>query len=199
MAWSSHGVTGAGPMPALAGQTKGGLLLVCGAGRTLWEDRQAAFALGLGARQTLCVNFAGCFWPSPFQHWASLHAEHLPHWMAIRRRDYTAPHIVTHGPGDSGESAEARWDFDLTPGCSGLFAVLVALAMGFDRIVLAGMPETDDGHFYDPPQGYPGSRGTYMGGDGDQLGVWKAARDRVFAGRVTSLSGNTREILGAPQ
>ena len=198
MNWSSHGVSGPGFKPDMAGTIKGGALLVCGSGRTLWEDLIDVGALAgmrcdFEAKDILCCNVAGCHFPRPFGHWASMHPEHLPHWAAVRRRDWPGSHIVLHAPGmDIG--IEQAWPLDIGPGCTGLFAALIGLAMGYERVVLAGVPEDNLGHFYDPP----GSAGTYMGGDDDALALWTHCRDEIFDGRVKSLSGKTREILGTP-
>jgi hypothetical protein len=52
---------------------------------------------------------------------------------------------------------------------------------------------TGSGHYFDPH--WYGSEFQ----DKPNAMVWKWARDNVFEGRVKSLSGNTKEWLGAPE
>jgi hypothetical protein len=84
------------------------------------------------------------------------------------------------------------WALEGWPPCSGLFGAVVALAMGYAPVILAGCPEDDGGHFYDPP----GESGDYLSGGNAAAWLWH--REQVFAGRVKSLSGRTREWLGEP-
>jgi hypothetical protein len=64
--------------------------------------------------------------------------------------------------------------------------------LGYEEIVLAGIPMDNAGHYFDPPW-----VATDLA-DSAVATVWREARDRVFDGRVKSLSGNTRDWLGAP-
>lgn len=74
-------------------------------------------------------------------------------------------------------------------GSSGLFAVRVALALGYGRVILAGMPLDDSGRFYDPPQIRKLDFASHY------LDAWvKALPD--FQGRVVSCSGMTKTLLG---
>ena len=79
------------------------------------------------------------------------------------------------------------WDIDFG-GSSGLFACLVGLGMGYDEIVLAGIPMDDSGHFYDPPT----TEHKYFE---NLLPNWRYARDEWFEGKVRSLSGYTKNLL----
>lgn len=192
MGWNAHGVKGRAECPPpIASQFRGATLLIAGSGRDLWAD----LARAPESTHAMCVNFAGSFFPRPFEHWSTMHAENMPHWLAIRQADLPQGHIWTHGlipwHGEL-DHVESKWDLEAGPGCSGLFGCYVGLAMGYDAIVLAGVPEDGIGHFYDPP----GARGTYSNTGAEEQ--WTYARDRVFAGRVKSLSGLTRALLGEP-
>lgn len=69
----------------------------------------------------------------------------------------------------------------------------VCLAMQYERVIVAGVPLDRSGHFFDPPPD--------MGGCDEDYAVFASAwHESVddFAGRVKSMSGVTREILGAP-
>ncbi len=87
----------------------------------------------------------------------------------------------------------AYWPGAEVGATSGCFGALVGLMLGYTEIVLAGIPMDNGGHFFDPP---------WYTTDMEDKTVhrqWGWARDNVFKGRVTSLSGYTRKWLGAPQ
>jgi hypothetical protein len=97
---------------------------------------------------------------------------------------------MAHGP--------KTWDESIFPwsrngGSSSMFAVNIATHIfGYDRIILAGVPLDRSGRFYGDPQhdgqaGYEGFRP-----------AWEAAAARGDLSHVRSLSGWTRELLGAP-
>lgn len=186
--WEHLGVRGRGNLPPTAGEFSGPLL-VCGGGRTLWDD----LARYTAPAHVMAVNWAGCLFPRPFEHWASLHPDHLVHMLALRRLDHPSHgHIWTHTQ-NAYAGIELSWRLALDPACSGFFAALVGLALGYAPVILAGCPEDLGGHFYDPP----GEPGGYTNNSAHEA-MWLSARDTVFAGRVRSLSGRTRDWLGEP-
>ncbi|MHC5035111.1 MAG: hypothetical protein ACYTFZ_08750 [Planctomycetota bacterium] len=83
------------------------------------------------------------------------------------------------------------WEFN-GQGSSGAGAVLAGLAMGYEDVLLAGMPLDDSGHFYDPPY----IRSNFLAEAQERY--WTMLRDSVFEGRVRSMSGRSREYLGGP-
>ena len=187
--WESCGVRGQHALPPIAGSMKGLPLLVCGGGRNLHEDAARMPLERWG--HTLAVNLACLCVRREFQHLASLHDTLIPHYMGLIRHK-TEAHIHTHSYRDA-PGVDFAWDLEGQPPCSGLFGAAIGLAMGYQPVVLAGVPEDDNGHFYDPP----GDRGDY--GTDQNSRAWLWFKDHVFAGRVKSLSGRTRDWLGAPE
>ncbi len=175
---------GQGDLPPLAGQFSGPLLL-CASGRGLHADA-ARFPL----LPVLAVNHAAVLIPRPILHLASLHHELVVHYLAFRARKAEG-HIWTHS-GEPADGVEIVWRLDPPTPCSGLFGAVVSLALGYAPVILAGCPEDNAGHFYDPPD-LPGD---YLTGTNADSWIWH--RNHVFAGRVKSLSGRTRDWLGAP-
>ena len=94
-----------------------------------------------------------------------------------------------------------------TGGSSGLFAVTIALDMGYDRIVLAGCP-MEGALRVTYPDGYPGNCGEDKDGYHDPMpnqsrgfAVYQQAWTRHFdliKDKTRSVSGWTQELLGAP-
>lgn len=183
------GLRGDHAVPPCAGEYSGEAI-VCGSGRGLWDDLAR---LGPGNRHVIAVNYGGSHVPLRVVHWCSLHHDQLQHWVGLRQLIYPDDQgIVTHSTTD-GEGVSHVW----TPenaggGCSGLFAAMVGVWLGYERVILCGVPEDNGGHFYDPP----GSAGTYQNLGAET--IWRQVDKRIFKGRVKSMSGLTRAILGEP-
>lgn len=130
----------------------------------------------------------------PIRHAYSNHGDLLEHWLLAAPSHVGKPQ--GHTCYDKGAGL-TRWPWP-GHGTSSLNAVYTALALDFERIVLCGIPLDDGGHYYDPP--WIGSNFTneVPERNGD-LRYWKDACQSRFDGRVTSMSGRTRDLLGEPQ
>jgi len=180
---------GRGAAPARLGR-HGGPLLIMGGGRTLWADVAAAEPW---PGERMAINDAGAHFHGIVSHWVTLHPEYLPGWRAYRRGHcYGEGRTPVCHAARVAEGVDVAWPMENLGGTSGLFACYVGLMLGYDRIVLAGVPMDNAGHYFDPPR-----VATDFEAEGTAE-VWQQARDRIFHGRVTSLSGRTREWLGAP-
>lgn len=182
-----------GPMPALAGQSRGDLLVIGGA-RCVWDDLKA---LGddAWAGDRMVINDIGAHYHGLVQHWVSLHPDYFfPGFLKYRLGHNYAnrAHVRTHS-NKPHDGVEVVWPMPSAGGSSGLYGVYIGLLLGYSRIVVAGMPLDGQGHYFDPPWVNQSQFGR------PDLLVWQWARDNVFQGRVTSMSGLTRELLGAPQ
>ena len=182
-----------GPLPDVAG-TKSGDLLIMGIAACLWDDLSRYDHLHTGDR--MAVNEAMIHYPERLDHGVSLHADQM-YGLAFKQFFHGAhkgwPVIQTHAHIPN-HAVKYVWPLTRDGGTTGLFAVLVALLMGYDRIILAGSPVDDSPAFYHPAP-YPKdlSYGRQIIRD-----EWQRAIDGCFGGRVKSLSGWTREQLGEP-
>jgi len=166
-----------------------------------------------------CVKQAGIHWPNKFDVWAGLHPEYMRGENdRVPRLNYVAEREALGYPGGyeivvpldsevgrhSGKCKDARrasyrWPGMSSSASSGIYAVKVALDDGFDRVVIAGCPMTpESGHFLPNTKNVNGeSRGP----------IWKQ-RDNFkpglliavpfMRGKVKSMSGYTKELLGYP-
>ena len=176
------------------GKHKGRSVVICGAARCLWDDLAT---LDLSAHHLCAVNFVPICWTRVFDHWVSVHDDQ--HWFDRRsmsiyycRGEALANHCMLHGF-RTDDSQVVRWGFR-NEGTSSLFALRVMLALGYDRIILAGVPLDGSGHFYEPPGD---ARPQDRFGDSYTHETWQRAVPE-FADRARSVSGFTRELLGAP-
>ncbi len=165
-------------------------MLILGSGACLWRDLERARSQGLDNSQILAVNHAGAAYGGRIDHWASLHPDRFPDWRADRAGlDDTITYGPWMTPGDRVDVClPERWF-----GGSGLYAVQIALEiLNAPRVVLAGIPLDGGPYFFETD---------YRFGSGAALcryhAAWTAAA-HFFDDRVRSLSGWSRELLGAP-
>lgn len=182
---------GQGSPPGTLGRARGPLLVI-GTARCVWDDL-ARYVAAPGC-DAMAVNDAIEHYPRPLRHCLSLYPELLPGWMMVRATRF---HGVDGRPPDThsyrGGHIDRVWPPGIVGGTSGLAAALVGLMLGHEAVILAGVPLTDTGHYYEPPAASTGAHGRPA-----HRAAWEQARDELFGGRVTSLSGWTRELLGSP-
>lgn len=184
----------AGDTPKIAG-SKSGLAVVCGSGRTLWEDLAK---LGEHGGAVMAVNLAGCFLKRIPEHWACVYPDLFQAMLPLR------PGAVWQSDGrlQCGQGIETHsthacvgvkhvWKMPRN-GSGGLFGVRVALALGYAPVITSGITLDNAGRFYDepgnhPPEDYTGFRAEWVG-----------AAKHEFRGRVQAMSGFLRDLLGGP-
>ena len=170
-------------------------LLILGSGTSLWDDLSRYDSIH-GDQDRMGVNFTIVHYQGRLQHGVSVHDEELDWWAGFRQR-FLQPEVdgrmIAHYrllPTAKVAYQPARaWDINTPSGSSSFFGVMVALALGYEKIILAGVPMDRQGDFYWPhPYDYWGVFGS----------TWEMAAKEIFQGRVKSLSGKTMEILGEP-
>jgi hypothetical protein len=165
--------------------------LILGDGACVREDAAAALELFEPFNTIACSNI-GIDWEGPVHIWATLHPSPCKDWIgiveAVNKRvslGRNRPQIWGHQPRVGIDFATRDWG-----GSTGLFAVKVALERGFQKIVLAGVPmETHHGHYYAKNIPWTSAPNFHRG--------WKQNHGKI-ADSVRSMSGWTRELLGAP-
>lgn len=183
--------------------------LVVGCASGVWDEVKAAQAL-CKFDAVYCVKQAGIHWPGWFDVWATLHPEFMDAYEAERRAlhwpagyEIVAPvkgELGAHGSrGNVNRRVSYRWPGMNSSASSGIYAAKIALEDGFGRVVLTGIPMTvAAGHFLpktrnvrDEVRGHAWNhRDSFM--PGFQLAI------PHLRGKVKSMSGHTREVLGEP-
>lgn len=183
--------------------------LVIGGSAAVWAEVRAAMEL-CHFDKFYCVKLAGIHWPQGNFTWVTLHPEFMDTYEAQRRAlghpagyEIVAPlkcEVGMHAEkGRIDRRVSYRWPNMVGSASSGIFGAKVALGDGMERVVLAGIPmEPTAGHFLPESRNGQGMvRGDY----------WKQHEAFVkgfeisvphLIGKVKSMSGRTREILGAP-
>lgn len=158
------------------------IALVLGSASCVWDDVEAALALGEFAGVVAC-NDAGVFWPGPLDIWVSLHADKFKRWTAQRELRGLAPAGRTMGPENG-----YRFPDQAGTGSSGHFALKVALDH-FDRAVLCGVPMTEAASHIVGRSPWTGAR--------HYRAAWQQALPHT-KDRARSMSGWTAELHGKP-
>jgi hypothetical protein len=166
--------------------------LVLGSASCLWLDVDAALSVG-EYDAVIAVKRTGIVWPGPLYSWVSLHPDWMVDYAAQRaeRGHPPAREIVAHEmrPGID-RVANHKWPEQTTrSGASGMFGVKVAIEDGFDRIVICGMPMSQQIGRIDGRRTWHSAR-TY------QPAVLQAVHH--MKDKVRSVSGWTMELLGYP-
>ena len=187
-----------GGLPVVAGAYRDRSVVVCGDALCIWDDLEffgcrQGNGVGKDGWDFFTVNRLVEVFPGKIEHCYSNVAKVLMRHVACRRDEY----VDEFGPPQHTHSRTVGTEF-VWPwhggGTSGFGAVLTAVGLGYDRIVLAGMPLTDTPHNGEPP--WRKTRFSIEVDDGDEH--WQRGIDYAFEGKVKSLSGRTRQWLGGP-
>lgn len=135
----------------------------------------------------ICVNRSVLYYPFFFQHWVSLDVSMVKDLRWVRNKCSFITHSNKVAPG-----IDKVWPIDAWNGDSGLLAVRIAVRLEYKKIILCGMP-LDSRSKIDQlkPNGCSFDCTT-------NIKLWQEMARDEFEDRVRSMSGNTRDFLGAP-
>ena len=168
--------------------------MIAAGGRCVWDDI-AKIRINTQEHDVMAINDVGMHLPYKLAHWYSNDNVLLPYWFGARRPkfrrelDQFQP-IELHS---CHAGMKHHWKIP-GHGTSGLNAVYVALLMGYDDIVIVGMPLDDSGHYFDAPWEKSNFSKEVPDRD-DGLRYWSGAAERLFDGRVKAVSGRLLQIL----
>lgn len=195
------------PLPEIAGRYAGRHLVICGDAACVWDDLErfgCRSNLGRGkvakdGWDFLLVNGLVITFPGDVEHVYSNEPALLTKFIAARRNEYAKEFGGPNHTHSCNTGAKWRWPWG-GHGTSGLGATLVGVGLGYDQIVLAGLPLDDGPHNGEPHWRRCRFATAEAAGskDGGPNRHWLNARDAAFEGKVKSMSGRTREWLGAP-
>lgn len=171
-------------------------LILCGSARCVWDDIRPYYSAQFSDTRWMAVNDIGMHLPVRLSHWYSNSADRLKA-MARCRRENLNQDVKLHAMRHPGQG-EVRYMWDLPGhGTSALNACYVGLKLEFEEIVLCGIPLDDQPYYFEPD--WIESNANFVREvpiKGGRMKWWENARDTVFEGRVRSMSGRTRELLG---
>jgi hypothetical protein len=139
-------------------------LLIVSTGRCVWDDLEIVKPFDAdGIRRaatgqakpfdrfiTMAVNCMIFHWPWHLDFAVSGHSDFLPLAVQIRLNG-ARNKPVTYSPKE-GKGVDHHGKFKRgNRATSGMYAACVGLHLGYDKIIIVGVPFDDSGHFYDPP------------------------------------------------
>jgi len=169
------------------------LALVTGDGRSLPNDLRTFLDWRL-QHDVLAIGRSINLYPGRVEHWLNVDGADSSWWAEHLQLKNDGKMPIRHSLGEC-KGYDVDWDDGRITnepwrGSTALFAVYVALALGYEKIVLAGCPLDSKGHwFYDPEVTGP----EWLEEDYE---AWRELARTPEGNRVRSLSGNTAEIIG---
>lgn len=194
-------------LPEISGMYRGKKLIICGDARGLWDDLEAFGArsdqgFGWVAKDgwdIMTVNKVVEVMPAAIEHTYSNEPTLLNKFIASRRSEYTREFASPKHSHSIKKGADWEWPYG-GHGTSLLGATIVGIGLGYDQVVLCGGPLDDGPHNGEPPWRrcrFESSEAAGNVNTGWNV-YWKRAHQTAFEGKVKSMSGRTREWLGAP-
>lgn len=167
--------------------------LVFGRAQGVWDEMVAARKLLGRFDLVIGVGHAVCDYPGHVDHWVSFHTELLYSFWVKTRRERGFTDVANFWTALSNGRVRSTLDgiktVSVNGGSSGLIAAMVAVGpLAVDRVVLCGIPMQPSPQ-YDNPMPWREAE--------KHQAAWQAYLPQL-AGRVKSMSGWTRELLGAP-
>jgi len=172
-------------------------LLIISTGRCVWEDLEKVKPFD--GFITMAVNYMILHWPWRLDFAVSWHYDLVPLLVQVRTHRKHRNKPVTYG---SKEGQGIDYSGRFKSGgivTSGMYAACVGLHLGYEKIVIAGVPFDDSGHFYDPPGDEFKTRFHYEKKEKTWLEVKEMAGDkiRVVSGNLIPCFGEfSKEWLG---
>lgn len=125
-------------------------LLVISSGRCVWDDVEKVTPL-IGKHDTLAINDMIMFWPYDLNYAASWHPDLLVSYIKVRTYKGVRNRPVTYGPKPFTGVDHAGRFYEGNIETSGMYGACIGLYLGYDKIILAGVPFDNTCHFYDAP------------------------------------------------
>ena len=186
--------------PSIIGQFQGKRCVVVASAKCVWDDLDRLGVHGgkdNNGWDILCINDVVMHYPGRVAHLYSNKNRLLDAWLAARRETIGGFRVKDWGPVEMTHSCsiggQHSWPWPGN-GTSALGAVYTALALGYDPVVLCGIPLDNSPHYFDPDW-IKSNFEREVGGKDAQMKYWGNAM-KAFRGRVTSMSGRTKELLG---
>ena len=175
-------------------------LLILGGGRCVFDDYFKAKEF-FKTYEIMAINdMIGQFRLEKIHHGFCLHKRLLQANKVLREEkgmggDYTS-HGITACPG-----VDRVWSKAYRTGESGTSSILVALHLGYTKIIVCGVPLDNSGHYWDPDVKFEPTKPQWSVFNAKgQMGLANEVikRNPLAKDRVRSMSGRTADAFGKP-
>lgn len=192
-------------LPCIAGRYTGKNLVIVADSINVWDDLErfgCRSDRGRGRVEKdgwdfLTVNKMVETFTGSIEHCYSNATRFLLNCIAARREEYTREFCGPNNIHSISDGVPNVWPFG-GHGSSGLGACLVGIGLGYENIMLCGMPLDDGPHNGEPHWRRSAFESSEVAG-GVRTGRnthWQRAIELAFDGRIKSMSGRTKEWLG---
>jgi len=137
--------------------------------------------------EVMVINDMGTRYSGRVDYWVTLHSEKLNNWRSQRNSNWNQNYITIGYPGAKKTELDIVDGGDHWGGSSGLYAVKHGLKMGFEHIVLCGVPMDSRPNLFRPNESEWKQAKAFQEG-------W-VTRMPEMIGKVFSMSGWTKEML----
>ncbi len=180
-------------MPGIGEEPGRADVLVLGSAACLWADLACLPSGFITRSQVIAANWSAVAYLGRVDFWVSLHPDLLPGWIGRRCAQGGPDGFLTVAPIRPARVPVALVFPERWGGSSGLYAVQFALErLGAARVVLAGVPVDDQSYLHGAEPRF--AVGAKLERYRD---AWRR-RAPSLRGKVTSLGGWSRELLGGP-
>lgn len=163
--------------------------IVLGGAESVWQDLTQACTLAPAAT-IIGTNHAARDFDGHLDHWATMHGEIIPMWIAARKAAGRTGGYQIWLPQHRRVSLPGARLIASRGGSSGLFATVVAIEhLKIDRVMLCGVPMNQNCSHYDDPRKWREAV--------QYLPAWRRYLP-ALTGKVRSFGGDTMKMLGAP-
>jgi len=163
-----------------------GTLVVLGTAACVWGDYYNAQPTN---EDVMAINDIGMHFENT-KHWYSNDARMLRNWNSARRPNFTTiPILHTNDGGSTNQTQGMTVHSDLVGGNSGINAVLCGLKLGYDKIIVCGIPLDNSPYYFNPAQ-------TAHYDNDAEIRQWQRHLP-LLKGKVFSMSGRTKDVLEA--
>ena len=168
-------------------------IIIMGGAKCVWDDLKKAKKL-IEKHDLAAVNDIGVHYPERIHHWLSLERR-ISEWYEQRNNNHHPMDVLVHVYYhdrllDHKRHINYFWKMEKSPIMSGVFGPIALKALGYKRIILAGIPSDKQPRFFDPPDK------DYHPWKCSQ-GSWLNHKD-YFDDTLRSMSGFTKEVFGEP-
>jgi len=175
-------------IPKIAGTYKG-VVAVYGGGKGMWDDYAKMQEFGV-EHDTMAINIAGLFIPN-LTHLFSLHYKNISYISKWRKVEYgKADKQICHSS-KMIDGVDYVWHLPTMASTSGLLSVVLAHLLGYDKIILCGVPMDNSGYFYKPFVNE-----TFK--DRCREMELEMLRDKDIGTKIRSMSGRSKNVFGEP-
>ena len=187
------------PVESLRPEPKRDVLLVVGDGKCVFDDLSAFFDFGV-PHDTLCLNHAARIFTElldlPIQHFVAgdSHRAYEQEIAAMLPEG-----VIKHAWNPKSHHFDVRWIKGDNRGWSGTtlnLGIKVGLTLDYLRIVLAGCPMDNSGHWYD--RFLKRNDNKLRNDHRHHLWFWTEMATRPSGRFIRSMSGNTGDLFGKP-